>query len=527
MSPIVSALSRWLRNPVMLLVLAAASLSFAVQSGDVGSADTQHRLQSAHAFWTGQPEVLPGEYPEFGVRGRNGKIQSWYGIGQSLLLLPADILGTGLEKLPLFADYNGNDPSVRMIFVSYSVSILLNVLTAFLCFRFLRQLRFSGSQSIAGTLALLALTTHLHYTQNLMENNYIFLLTLAGLSWQFEWVQTHSRRALVLGAAALGLNLLTRLTTGLDLLGVVAFIVLALVLQGELGRRLWLRTRTYLFVAVPVYVFFLFLDRLYQFYRFGSFTNTYVSLVAAEARQRDPSLPLNYPFTTPFHEGFMGALFAREKSIFLFDPLLLLTLLLLPFVWKKTTPAVRAYLLATAALLFAYISFYARYFSWAGEFAWGDRYVSTTVQFLVLLTVPLLLQFRSALRPALRWAGAAFLAAAALVQAASIAFWLPLEYYQRTDFGRPTWVLALRFENILAFALGKRDSWGLTTISMTQDPWDFQHLTAWNLLPFQLQHAGQAPAWVVAISFALWGASLGLLAWALWRLRQLLAASPA
>ena len=223
---------RWLRNPLFLLALAAGLLAFAVQSGEVGTADTQHRLQSAHAFWTDEAEVLPGEYPEFGVHGRGGKIQSWYGIGQSLLLLPADVVGTYVEKLPVFAAYNGSDPGVRMIFVSTSVSMLLTVLTALVSFQFLRQLRFSEAQAVAGTLALLALTTHLHYTQNLMENNYIFLLTLIGVSWQFEWVETGSKRALAVGATAVGLNLLTRLTTGLDLLGVVAFVVMALVLRG-------------------------------------------------------------------------------------------------------------------------------------------------------------------------------------------------------------------------------------------------------------------------------------------------------
>ena len=66
--------------------------------------------------------------------------------------------------------------------------------------------------------------------------------------------------------------------------------------------------------------FFGLLDRLYQYHRFGSFFNTYITIVAREARQRDPSLPASYPFETPFHVGFFGALFAPEKSIFLFDP---------------------------------------------------------------------------------------------------------------------------------------------------------------------------------------------------------------
>ena len=67
---------------------------------------------------------------------------------------------------------------MRNIFVTYSVNVLLNVLTALVCFRFLLLLGFDGAQAIAGVLALLFCTTHLHYTQNMMENNYICLLTL-------------------------------------------------------------------------------------------------------------------------------------------------------------------------------------------------------------------------------------------------------------------------------------------------------------------------------------------------------------
>ena len=44
-----------------------------------------------------------------------------------------------------------------------------------------------------------------------MENNYIFLLTMTGFSYQYEWLRTGNRRALLIGSAAFGLNLLTRL----------------------------------------------------------------------------------------------------------------------------------------------------------------------------------------------------------------------------------------------------------------------------------------------------------------------------
>src|SRR5215471_12067545 len=193
----------WLRarlmQPVFLVALASALIAIIVQSGDLGSSDAAHRLQAAHSLWTSEPPVFPNEYPDFGVRGRGDRIQSFYGIGQSLLFLPADIVGGLLERLPVFAKYNGNDPAVRTIVVSYAVSVFVNVVTALLCLRFLALLGFSRIQAIVGTMSLLLATTHLSYTQVLQENNYIFLLTLAGLTYQFEWARTGSREALVAG----------------------------------------------------------------------------------------------------------------------------------------------------------------------------------------------------------------------------------------------------------------------------------------------------------------------------------------
>src|SRR5690242_21360538 len=101
------------RNPLFLLLVSAGLIAFVVQSGELGSADTMHRLQTAHSFWTAEPAVFPQEYPEFGVHGRGGKLYDWYGIGQPLLLLPADVVGTWIERLPVFADYRGSDPTIR------------------------------------------------------------------------------------------------------------------------------------------------------------------------------------------------------------------------------------------------------------------------------------------------------------------------------------------------------------------------------------------------------------------------------
>jgi hypothetical protein len=517
----VPRLRRWLSSPLFLLALTAGLSAFVIQSGELGTADTTVRLQTATWLWTNEPQIPPGEYRDFGVHGRGGQLYSWYGIGQSLLMLPADIVGTKLEQLPVFANYNA-DPGVRSIVVSYSTNILVNVVTALVCFRFLRLLRFSTRESVAGVLALLFCTTHLHYTQNMMENNYIMLLTLTGLTFQFEWILTGSVRALFAGCAALGLNLLTRLTTGLDLIAGGVFLLLVLWFDGVRGRALWQRFVSYAKTAAPVYTFFVLVDRCYQYYRFGSWTNTYVTYFAREARIQNPSLPAKYPWELPFHVGFFGALFKPEKFIFLFDPLLLLTILVSVLAWKRFGGHVKAYVITAWLLLFAYISLYAKYTVWSGDFAWGDRYVSTAAEMVAFISVPLLLRYRVELGRFVWLIGTALIAVSCAIQLASLAFWLPLEIYQMDTLGHPTFVVALRFKNIIAFAFGKMEAWGLVNDSMTYDPWDYVHITTWNFLPFLLRRVGVAPRWVVNIAFAVWYVAVAATAWVFWRLRTVL-----
>src|SRR6202167_6082870 len=521
MPKIISRLRRWWSGPIILLCLAAGLLAFVVQSGELGTADTMHRLQTTHWLWTPEPQVFPNEYPEFGLHGRGGHLYSWYGIGQSLLMLPADLVGTWIAHWPIFSDYS-DDPAVRSIVVSYSTNILVNLLTALIAFRLLRQFRFSVRESVLGVLALMFCTTHLHYTQNMMENNYIMLLTLTGLSFQYGWLRTGSRRKLFLGCAALGLNLLTRLTTGLDLVMAGFFLLLVFWFEQARGRGLWERFVNYCKVAGPVYAFFLVVDRLYQLYRFGSLTNTYTALYGKEQRLQDPTLPASFPWSTPFHEGFLGALFKPEKSIFLFDPLLVLAILLLVVLWRRLSPEVRAYGVTSLLLLLGYISFYARYTYWAGDFAWGDRYVSTSVELAALLAVPLLLRHRGDVRAWIWRAGIVLVAASLVIQLASLSFWLPLEIYQMETLGHPTFVIALRAKNMVAFAFGKMDAWGLNTEAMHWDPWDYVHITTWNFLPFLLRRVGAAPGWVVNTAFAVWIAAMVALAGVLGQLRNAL-----
>jgi hypothetical protein len=513
---------RWFRSPRFLLGLTAALLAIVVQSGELGSSDTMHRLQATHSFWTSEPAVFPNEYPEFGLHGRGGKLYGWYGSGQSLLMLPADIAGTYLENLPIFADYHGADPTVRNVFVTSTTNTLISVLTALVCLHFLQLLGFDIRQSVAGVLALLFCTTHLHYTQNMMENNYIFLLTLTGFTFQYDWLRTGKSRALLIGSAALGLNLLTRLTTALDMAACALFVFIVLLFEKPRTPNLVRTGRTYARVSFPIFAFFFLIDRIYQFYRFGTWTKTYLYYFGLEHRLQDPSLPANYPWETPFHLGFFGALFSPEKSIFLFDPLVVLSIVMVIVLRRKLSVVLRAFLAAALLLVFLDICFYARYTVWNGNFAWGDRYVSSAVELAAFISVPILLKHRADIGTWLWKLGLAFIVASLVIQIASLAFWMPLEIYQADDFGHVQFVVWLRFKNIVAFALGKMETWGLVTDSMKYDQWDYQHITTWNFLPFVLNRIGEAPSWVVQSVLILWYCTITALGGVVVKLRHVL-----
>src|SRR6185437_9636088 len=158
-----------------------------------------------------------------------------------------------------------------------------------------------------------------------------------------------------------------------------------------------------------------------------------------------------------------------------------------------------------------YICFYAKFTDWSGDFAWGDRYVSTAAQMAAFISVPLLMRHRADVSRFVWRIGITLVAASAIVQISSIMFWCPLEIYQMETLGHPTFVIALRINNILAFSLGKMNQWGLNNDAMKQDPWDYAHITTFNFLPFLLARVGKAAAWLVEALTVLWFAALASL----------------
>lgn len=488
---------------MFLVGLTALLTALVVQSGELGSIDTARRLQTTHSFWTSAPPVAAGD---FGLLvGRGGRLYSWYGIGQSLVMLPADIVAT--LALKFIARFRELPESLREVFVSYTTSTLVCILAIWVCFRFLTLLAFTVEQAILGAFTLLFGTTFLHYTQNMMENNLILLLTLTGFCFQYNWFRNGSARSLLWGSIAFGANLLTRITTGLDLLAGALFIVLCLWYDNIRGRAMIHRLIQYGRVCLPCYAVFLLIERLYYYYRFGAFYSLYPQIMAAQKRQLNPSLPPDFPWNNPFWKGFLGPLITAEKSIFLFDPLILLTLVLIFFVWKYFASEIKAYVISLVWLLFACIALYAKWFDWSGDYAWGDRFVTAPVQLLAMISTPLMLRHRSKLKGAVRRLGTAIALISVIIQIASVVFWHPLEIHQMQTLGHPRFVVGLRFLNIIALATGMRDKWSLNnryTLGHIQS-------TTPYFWPFLLLRTGTVSLWKVSVLIAGWVCLLGTL----------------
>ena len=500
-------------SPMLLLAIVAWLAAVAVQPGELGSIDTKRRLQTTHSFWTSEPAVAPGDSPKFGLVGRNNEIYPWYGIGQVLAMLPSDVVGSTLaSKIARPADYD----EFREVFITYTISPLLCVGTVLLAFRFLMLLDFSVNQAVAGALALLFGTTFLHYAQNMMENNLMMLLTLGGFCWQYEWLRTGRQRALLFGSLALSANLLVRLTTGLNIIATALFITLCIIARNR--TEAFAMLKRYAAIVIPCFLLFVAADRAYHFYRFGECCNTYIDIYAQQTKLLDPSLPANFPYTTPFWTGFWGPLVTLEKSMFLYDPLLILLAIVTLIAWKRFGAEMRAYLVSTALMLLAYIAFHARFDFWSGGAAWGDRYLSIPVQLLAFMAVPLLLRNGAEMGLVLRKTGAAIVAAAVGVQLLSVTVWHPLEIEQMQSMGKPVFIIGLRLLNTVAIVLGKMDAWHLTNM-YTKEYGTF-HAKTLYFYPFIISQRHHMPTWFSAAVVATWIALVAVLLWVLYQIRK-------
>jgi hypothetical protein len=476
------------RIPVLLVFLTVVVCAL-VNAGNFGVIDTARRLQVARWMRLGEPPVTPEDARiGFGLPGRNGVVHAWYGMGQSLLLVPIDAM-TDAAAAPI-ARRAGLDAVRRKQIVELTDAFLLQaMLTAcalLLAYKILRHFEFGPTLSVAGVLGLLFATTCLQYIQCAQENHLLLTLDLASLAAICAWHRTVAPKWALFAGLACGFAILVRLTS----LAEADVFALFAVVAGTRQKR-------FLGWFVPPVIAALLIDRWYQWYRFGEWFSTYTSMLG---RHRPEGFPASYPFSYPFWKGFLGTLFSLDKSILLFDPLLIVLLILAVWHGRQFKRSLRLLLGCLALLLLVYIVAFARYYGFGGDVAWGHRFVLVPVELLCLFAVPLLLQHRSRALWAVVWASVVLQIAGTVISPTA-------EVVQR-ERGFTQGVLWNRAVNLAQIATGREDPQRFAGI-----PIEWRTV---SYFPFQLRmrFPGLAP-WAIAGWLVLL-ISLPVLVYVLW-----------
>lgn len=483
-------------HPKAALFVVGLVTGLLATSGDPGI-DTLKRLQVTHSIWTGEPPVKPGDYPGFGIPGRDGVIHAWYGIGQSIAMLPADVVSSlALRALPLT---RAARERVRPVLVCLLTFPFLAALILVSSFVLLQRVGFTNEVAALGSLGLQFATGHLAYTQSHQENSLLLLLAVSGLAL-VAGGKKERFGGVLLGMQLSASAILVRLTAALDLLAVTIFAVATCRIQAE-GSERGTRVRNVLAAALGSVALYVALDRAYEWLRFGDLTSTYIHLYGKQARLLNPRLPQQYPFTTPFLDGFLGPFLSPQRSILLLEPLIFVTVGIVATRWTRLDLRVKALFGALGFLVVAQVGFYATYFDWSGASAWGDRFITVPVHLLAALGLATVVQQWPSIGAGWRRMTIGVSVAAVVVQLASIALWYNLEEAQAAHWHHPVFMPWQRFVNLAAAISGRFEDWGLSYPGFTQ-----RSLLP-NFLPFLMaRHLSPGLAYLVE---TVWGVSVG------------------
>ena len=435
-----------------------------LETGDLGSMDAGFRLQVAHSLWTSDPQVDPADVDQSFPIGRDGRPQAPWGIGQSLIMLPADIAASAVASFLALPETLAS--KVRAALVGYFTFPLISAAAVAFGVLVLRRLGFSDGQSIAGGIALFFCTSLFPYTQIHQENSSALLLILISFYGVLSWLKTGTGPYLMMTGAALGLSILMRLTAVFDLGAVVAFAVLLSLVEARDAKHSY-RSVIAAFgkYVIPFLIVALAIDRIYQFDRFGTWTDTYLDRRELQQLALHPETPPNWPWINPFWDGVHLMLISPKRSIFLFDPLLLLTFWMMLRYWRYVSLPIRTFVIIAVLLLGAYVSFYSQFSTPGGAYTWGSRFTTTPVILISMVAVPLLLAMRTRLSPFEKALAVIVIGLATIIQLLSVTLWYMLEEAQMSDTGGEFFI-GMRVVNLIAAALDKVQDWHLATLSV-------------------------------------------------------------
>ena len=340
----------------------AALVYFITGNGHLQTTDMYSELSVAQSIADrGDFAVDPGVTHSAGVDGRD---YSKYGVGQSLLLVPAVLAG---RVLP----HRGAASATQ--FVASFLDGAMAAVTVALVFLTAVEVG-AGVRAAAAVALVLAFATitwsYAHDSFDIGPTTTFLVLALyavmrAGRSPRLGW--------LLLGGAVTGFAVLMRVSSLVDipfLFGLLAWRLRGLGWSAAAALATWL---------VPLVAALFFLG-WYNWVRFG------LPLETGYGLDVDPVI-----FTMPSLDRLGGLLLSPGKSLFLFSPPLLLGLVGLPAFWRRH----RAVAVTVFAIVAANLGLFSGYNIWSGDWAWGPRFMVPLAPLMLLPAIMLFEPWRA------------------------------------------------------------------------------------------------------------------------------------
>ncbi len=497
-----------------------------INPGSITGVDTYRRMQMAHAWWTGTEEGLPGDDLVINVRGNN---YIPYDLGQSMLMLPGDWLGTQIgTQMGQWLPTEELQIQFRQAIVSFLIFLPLNVLSVIFCFRLLRRFNYEEKLSGLSTIVWLLGTTFFFYSAIDQQNNQILLFVLIGYETALAYVLSQKPKFAVFSGLALGISFLIRITSIIHAASVGFFWLGCIAYKTKSVNRVFKSLGLWICGFIPLVL----LERILTYIRYGSWLATTPSLhIQAHAQAQAQALSDGSHSVTVTNDlsyfnllkeshldGFLVPLFSPEKSIFLYDPLLLPCLILGFVAWKRLSPYIQWYVIVTILNLLIHLLIYAWTSNPGGDSSWGARYHVTSVHLLLIPLLPLLIQRVTCLvGKGLALQKVIFtrilrivLALAICIQLLSVALPYNLEIAQQQLGIGSRFRIIQRFENVaylLSNSLDKATPGEIKT-SNSQASNVISYFSHWNFFPFLLSRKIQPSSSlykILPIIFVLWG----------------------
>ncbi len=340
------------------------------------------------------PEPRPGIY----TVAPNGRTYASHEIGDTLVLLPVAGVNALVEKLltPRFGEATVERLTQFLFAMHGALFIALGATFLYLMLRLV--FRQSVRTAAAGILLMVFCSYYWNYSRYLFDGILCSVLLTAGALFLFLYARSPARTVLLVAAfACLGFGVITRVSM---IIPVFAAALYLLIQQHRAPLRL---AGTAAIAALTLAPFALW-QLYYNHLRTGDWLLSPV---------QTSQYALNNGLTGNLLDGVAGLLFSPGKSVFVYVPIALLSLLCLHRFWRRY-PLESMFVLVVAC---GWLLLHAKLQSWYGAWGYGPRHFATLVP---LLALPFLVERPTLTSPLFKKLAAFLLTFGCVLAAASI-----------------------------------------------------------------------------------------------------------